>query len=108
MSYNILSIEPFDRQLKRLQKKYPSLKSEMAALIQTLEENPFRGVPLVNSCYKIRVAIAGKGRGKSGGARVISYVQIVENTVYLLSIYDKSKAETIADKQIDNLLKLIE
>jgi len=54
------------------------------------------------------VAIASKGQGKSGGARVISLVRVVKNTVYLISIYDKSEEDSISDKEIDNLLKMIE
>ena len=66
------------------------------------------GEPLGKDCYKIRVAITSKGQGKSGGARVISFVRVVQNTVYLLSIYDKSEEESISGKEIDKLLKKID
>jgi mRNA-degrading endonuclease RelE of RelBE toxin-antitoxin system len=108
MSYNVLTIPPFDRQLKRLAKKYPSLKAEYAELIEILENNPTQGTALANSCYKIRLAIASKGKGKSGGARVITHVQVVENNVFLLAIYDKSEQEDISDKEIKELLSFIE
>jgi mRNA-degrading endonuclease RelE of RelBE toxin-antitoxin system len=107
MSYNVLAIAPFDRQLKRLAKKYPSLKTEFIQLIDSLELQPEQGVPLGNSCYKIRLAIASKGKGKSGGARVIACVKIVNKTVYLLSIYDKSEKETIANDELQALVNLI-
>jgi mRNA-degrading endonuclease RelE of RelBE toxin-antitoxin system len=100
MSYNVVTIPPFERQLKRLAKKFPSLKMEYANLIESLEENPVQGVAMANSCYKIRVAIKSKGKGKSGGARVITHVQVVENNVFLLAIYDKSEQEDISDKEI--------
>jgi hypothetical protein len=58
MSYNVLTIAPFDRQLKRLAKKIPSLKTEFASLIEELEQNPTKGIPLGNNCFKIRLAIA--------------------------------------------------
>ena len=67
MSYNVLPIPPFDRQLKRLSKKYPSLKAEYLQLIESLEQNPEQGTNLGNNCYKIRLSIASKGKGKSGG-----------------------------------------
>ena len=67
MNYNVLPIPPFDRQLKRLSKKYPSLKEEFLQLIESLEQNPEQGTNLGNNCYKIRLSIASKGKGKSGG-----------------------------------------
>ena len=90
MNYNVLSISPFDRQLKRLVKKFPSLKTEFSQLIESLASEPIQGAALSNSCYKIRVAIKSKGKGKSGGVRVIAYVQVIESNVFLLAIYDKS------------------
>ena len=82
MSYKILSIPPFDKQLKRLVKKYPSLKNEFAKLLERLEQEPEQGKNLGNNCYKIRIAIASKGKGKSGGARVITNFIIAENAVF--------------------------
>ena len=58
---------------KRRVKKIPSLKIEIARLIADLQENPSTGTALGNDCYKIRLAIASKGKGKSGGARIITY-----------------------------------
>ena len=107
MSYNVVTIPPFDRQLKRLVKKFPSLKTEYANLIENLELKPEHGTAMANGCYKIRVAIKSKGKGKSGGARVITHVQIVENNVFLLAIYDKSEQEDISDKEIRYLLSFI-
>ena len=108
MKYNVLSIPPFDRQLKRLAKKFPSLKAEYAALIEELEENPEKGTPLGNNCFKIRLKIASKGRGKSGGARVITHIYIENRTVFLLAIYDKNEQTGISDKELKELLSEIE
>ena len=108
MNYNVLSIPPFDRQLKRLSKKFPSLKNEYAKLVEDLENNPIQGKSLGNHCYKIRLNIASKGKGKSGGARIIIHVQHIDNTVFLLTIYDKSEQETISDKELKYLLSFIE
>jgi mRNA-degrading endonuclease RelE of RelBE toxin-antitoxin system len=107
MSYEILTIPPFDKQLKRLAKKYPSIKRDFAELLDSLADKPLQGTNLGNNCYKIRLAIASKGKGKSGGARVITNVYVHETTVYLLSIYDKSEKENLTDKELDELLKLI-
>ena len=108
MSYKIEATPEFKRELKRLAKKYQSLKEEFAELIGSLEDDPKLGTPIGNNCYKIRLSIASKGKGKSGGARVITYLYIAKTTVFLLSIYDKSEKADISDKELDALLKGIE
>lgn len=104
MSYNVNTIDVFEKQAKRLVKKYASLKSEIFDLIQILKENPESGISLGKSCYKIRISIASKGKGKSGCARIITNFVVTDETVYLLSIYDKSEKENISDKELVNLL----
>lgn len=106
MSYNVFTTDSFDKELKRLAKKYPSIKLDFKELKESLEESPKQGDPLGKDCYKLRMAIASKGKGKSGGSRVITCVKIVAGSVFLLSIYDKSDKESIADSELDNLLKL--
>ena len=94
----------FKAAAKRLLKKYPSLKAELAELGHSLLENPTQGKPPGRDCYKIRLAIASKGRGKSGGGRVITCVKVTAETVTLLTIYDKSEQEDITDKTLTKLL----
>jgi hypothetical protein len=107
MSYSVLTIPPFDKQIKRLAKKYPSIKIEFAELIENLEQEPEQGTALGNNCFKIRIAIASKGKGKSGGARVIINVLVSAEIVYLLSIYDKSEKDNLTDKELEELLKFV-
>jgi hypothetical protein len=107
MSYNISSIPLFDKQAKRLAKKYPSLKKDLTELLESLADNPEQGTALGNSFYKIRLAIASKGKGKSGGARVITYVKITADTIFLTSIYDKSEKNTISHKELEQIFKII-
>jgi hypothetical protein len=107
MSYSIFSIPPFEREAKRLIKKYSSLKEEIKILCDSLKKNPTLGTSLGNNIFKIRLAIASKGKGKSGGARVITYVFTDNETVYLLSIYDKGKQEDISDKKLQELVSQI-
>ena len=97
----------FDREAKRLKKKHASLADEIEALAEELRTNPTKGTPIGHSCFKIRLAIKSKGKGKSGGARVITYYYIHGNTVYLLSIYDKSERVTITDSELAELLDSI-
>jgi mRNA-degrading endonuclease RelE of RelBE toxin-antitoxin system len=105
MSYNIELSTNFKKEAKRLVKKYPSLKTELAELFSELEENPTMGIPLGNDIYKIRLAIASKNRGKSGGARVLSFVKVIHTTVLLFSIYSKGEHDNLTDLQIQELIK---
>lgn len=105
MSYKIELTDNFKKEAKKLIKKYVSLRIEIAELGKELAENPTTGTPLGNDVYKIRLAIASKNKGKSGGARVISFVKIIDETVFLLSIYSKGEKDTISDKEIEELLE---
>lgn len=107
MSYNVITIHTFDKQAKCLLKKYPSLRLELGELISSLKINPEQGSSLGNNSYKIRLSIANKGKGKRGGARVITHVYIQNTTVILLTIFDKSEQSSITDKEIAHLLTLI-
>ncbi|SRR6185312_16404309 len=107
MNYNVIATVRFEKEIKKLIKKYPSLKNEYSLLIELLQRNPSEGIGIGHSCYKIRVAISSKGKGKSGGARVITFTYIVKRTVYLLTIYDKSDIDTISDQELLNILKEI-
>lgn len=108
MSYNVKSIVSFEKQAKRLIKKYSSIKNEIQSLITSLKENPNQGTSLGNNCCKIRLAIASKGKGKSGGARVITHIVIAKQTVYLVSIYDKSEVSSLTAVEIKMLLNQVE
>ncbi len=94
----------FETEAKRLVKKYRSLAQDIAQLIADLAENPSQGTPLGRNCYKIRLAIKSKGRGKRGGARVITCVVALQESVTLLSIFDKADQATISDHEIERLL----
>lgn len=107
MNYSIEMLGVFERQLKHLVKKYPSLKSDLRHLIDTLEKEPEQGTALGKGCFKIRLAITSKGKGKSGGARVITCVKIINETVYLLAIYDKSETDTISNSELEGFISLI-
>jgi len=105
MSFSVIPSEKFKKEAKNLLKKYPSLKEELAELNKTLTDKPQTGTPLGNDTYKIRLAIKSKGKGKSGGGRVITYVVKDNKEVYLLTIYDKSEFENVDDKTLKNIIQ---
>ncbi|MEK7226628.1 MAG: type II toxin-antitoxin system RelE/ParE family toxin [Bacteroidota bacterium] len=107
MSYSVIATPLFKREFKRLIKKHHSLAREFDLLINSLEDDPQQGTSIGQHCFKIRLAIASKGKGKSGGARLITCVRVVETTVYLLTIFDKSEKENIPDKELKQLIRLL-
>ena len=104
MSFKVTTTPTFEIQAKRLARKYPSLKNDLALLTSQLEIDPDIGTPLGHHCYKIRIAIKSKGKGKSGGGRVVTNVRIVKQSVRLIAIYDKSEKETISDAELLELI----
>lgn len=95
--YAIIPVPGFLKDLKALSKNYRSIVDDVDDLAQALKAVPTSGIPLGRDCYKIRLAIASKGKGKSRGARVITCVKVVKHMVYLLAIFDKSAMENIPD-----------
>lgn len=97
----------FRRQLKRLAKKYPSLKNDTVRLGQELQDDPKLGKSPGGNFYKVCLKITSKRAGKAGGARVITYVKIIDETVTLSFIYDKAERDTIEDSELDNPITLL-
>ena len=104
MKYSVIPSQKFKKDFKRLSKKYPSLRTELLELNTELEENPTHGIHLGNNTYKIRLAIKSKGKGKSGGSRVITYIISENEEVYLLTVYDKSEFDTLDAKSIEQII----
>src|ERR1035437_5252564 len=105
MSYSILVSDNFKKEAKKLIKKYASLKNELAILFEELQENPTLGTSLGNDIYKRRIAISSKGKGKRGGARVMTFVKVSDTTVLVFSIYSKGTKDDISDKEIEEIIK---
>jgi len=106
MNYTTEATDLFDREVKRLSKKYHSLPDDLENFKKELLENPTMGDKISNDVRKVRMAIASKGKGKSGGARVITCTILIDthsSTIYLLTIYDKSEQITIAKSTIEHL-----
>ncbi len=107
MNYNVIPTATFKTHAKKLVKKYPSLKEELIDLSILLSKNPDSGTALGNNTYKIRLAVKSKGRGKSGGMRIITFKVDKNKEVYLLTIYDKAEMDSIDNKAIKLIIKQI-
>ena len=106
MNYEVVRTDDFGREVKRLSKKYRSFLDDLENFQKELLENPTMGDNLGNNVRKVRMAITSKGKGKSGGARVITCNVLVnfENAeIYLLTIYDKSEQQSISKEEVARL-----
>lgn len=107
MRNRVIVEKTFEKPAKHLAKRYPSLPSDLLSLLVQLESNAMLGNSLGGNLRKVRLAIKSKGKGKSGGARVIIYVYLEGNRVHLLTIYDKSERENISHTELETLVKEI-
>lgn len=108
MNCEITYLPDFEKALKKLSKRYPSIKQDYAQLLKDLHANPFLGVELGHHLRKVRMAIASKGKGKRGGARVITYTVIIAQTgaeIKLITIYDKADRENITNAELLDILR---
>jgi hypothetical protein len=106
MNIKIVPTDDFERIFKRLFKKYRSVKSDLTELVKELRKNPTMGDDLGDNTRKVRMAIASKNKGKSGGARIITctvLVNVKDTDIYLLTIYDKGEQENISKQEIEHL-----
>ena len=110
MSCNItISVsDDFAKEAKRLAKKYPSFKQDYKDFLDSIKENPLQGDEITKNIRKIRMAIKAKGKGKSGGARVITFnilTDIENGHVVFLLLYDKEDASTVKVNVVKQLVR---
>ncbi len=104
MNLNILSLESFKKDVKKLYKKNKKLGLDLKSLNETLLSNPKAGIELSNSLYKIRLENSSSKTGKSGGFRIIYYYIDKNDKLYLLKIYSKTEISNIKE---DILLSIL-
>lgn len=107
MAFDVIPTPEFEKSFRSLVKRHRSLKQDFIDFTKNLKENPFQGVELTPGLRKIRMAIKSKGRGKSGGARIITYTVVTledSGTVYLIDIYDKSDYSTVDIRVLQKIL----
>lgn len=105
----------FDKEYKRLQKKYPNAIESVDNLMSELETghlvgDEYDGLGFDNSTkvYKVRVANTQANKGKSGGFRVIYYALIDDKYIIMLSIYSKSDTANVTQKEIKDIIKKLQ
>ena len=105
----IRMLPEFEHKAKAMAKKYKSFVKDYKDFIESLKTNPIQGKSLGGGVYKIRISITSKSKGKSGGARILTYnVKRVDPDkifVILMSIYDKSEMESVSDSYLKSILK---
>lgn len=109
MEVTIKVSEEFERQAKRLAKKYRTFVDDFAGFLNSIKENPCQGVDLGAGKRKIRMAVAAKGKGKSGGVRVITFnVELIDCDCFivnLITVYDKQEISNVSDKYINQIIR---
>ena len=104
MNYKIETIPQFDKDVKKLQKKFPKIKDDLISLIEKLSTNPNLGTHLENSIFKIRLQNSSIPTGKSGGFRVITYY-LKNEILYLVTMYSKKDTDTVITNKIKEIIK---
>jgi mRNA-degrading endonuclease RelE of RelBE toxin-antitoxin system len=105
MSYKILLLESFKRDLKKLRKRYKRIEEDLREIGDKLRQNPRAGVALGKNCYKIRLPNSSIPTGKSGGFRVIYYFIDKHYNIYLVTVYSKTELATISEERLIDLLQ---
>ena len=100
--------EEFQKSFKRLKKRYHSLPDDFKDLLLSLQADPCQGAELHNGMRKVRLSIASKGKGKSGGGRVIIRLTIEDTRLSFLYIYDKSDMSNVSEQFLDYLIKEVD
>lgn len=105
----ILVLPTFQAEAKRLARKFKSLKNELSQFIEKTEIEGIQGIQLGGGLYKARLAVKSKGKGKSGGMRIISWQNIIAasdgDKIYLVAIYDKSELSNLDVTHINKILR---
>ncbi|MCH4018158.1 MAG: addiction module toxin RelE [Prevotella sp.] len=108
MNLEITTSSYFDKEAKKLKKRYVSFVDDLEKFRDNLMRNPLQGTELSPGIRKIRFAIKSKGKGKAGCARVITVNALVSETegkIILLLIYDKEDSSSVKKEVIKSIVK---
>ena len=102
--FTIRDTETFNKSVKKLKKKFRNIEQDYQLFIDSIKTDEDLGIHLKDGIYKSRLASSDKKSGKRSGYRLISYLKIIDNEIYLMFIYDKSEFENISESDLDQLL----
>lgn len=108
MNYEFRPSPAFIKAIQSLSKRYPSLKNDLIEIRKSLEENPFQGIDLGGGLRKIRMSIKSKGKGKAGGARIITFNIIISSNdmiIALVYIYDKADVSSVKNETMRKIVR---
>ena len=100
----IKDTDTFNKAVKNLKKRFRNIEQDWLTFVNSIQTDDDLGICLGDGIYKTRIANSNKQSGKSGGYRLISYLKLVENELYLIYIYDKSDFENLSESKIDQLI----
>ena len=94
----------YAKAVKKLKKRFRHIEDDCTAFIDEISCEADLGISLGAGIYKARIAYSDKKSGKSGGYRLISYLKLINDELYLLYIYDKSDFENVSEEKIDEMI----
>jgi len=103
MSYRIETIPRFEKNVKKLKKKFPKIKTDLVDFVTELSNNPELGIHLGENIFKVRIQNSSIPTGKSGGFRVITYYK-TDDILYLITIYSKTEQDNILTNKLKKIV----
>jgi mRNA-degrading endonuclease RelE of RelBE toxin-antitoxin system len=97
----------FNKQAKKLSKKYRNIKNDILTFMKNFDEVHLSSTTIKANLFKTRIKNSDKNSGKSGGYRVYYYKIDKDGITHLLVIYDKSEIEIIDESILEDLIENI-
>lgn len=104
LKLNVGKTDYFYKLVKKLIKKYRNIENDIDEFLDNIDDIKDLGIPLGHNLYKVRIKNTDNNKGKSGGYRLITYLQLRENELTLIYIYSKSDLENISESVLDNII----
>ena len=104
MNYKIETIPRFEKDVKKLKKKFPKIKNDLVDFVKQLLLNPKKGIDLGENIFKARIPNSSIPTGKSGGFRIITYYK-KDRVLYLVTIYSKTEQDNILTDKLKRIIK---
>jgi hypothetical protein len=80
---------------------------EMLTIVNTISADPQAGDLIVGTGGARKVRIGGKGRGKSGGYRIITFYAAEDVPVFLLALVSKGQRANISPAERNELRTIL-